>query len=162
MGLFERGRRKARGECVECGRELRMDTLTLSGEAGRHTLRLEGIPLLVCSEEGHPRRFPDMEFGERLLDGVFRMDGVTRTKVRWGKTRQVCRACGKKIAEPAGREIDVSDQLAFPDLPPFRLSISGPAAICPSCGREHVWGAEEEASLTDALADALSRGRIEP
>jgi hypothetical protein len=162
MAVFDRARRRRRRECEDCGGPLRLETVTLSGAAGRYAVTLQGIPLDACADSDHPRRFKNMEFGERLLDGVFGMEGVTRTSVRWGRTRQRCRACGARIKEPGGRDAQGEDRLAFPDLPPFAVIVEGAQAVCPSCEREHVWGAEEEPSLTDALADALERGRVRP
>ncbi len=133
-GILVRWRRGRRGECALCGETFSLGLIPqCTGVHEDVTVSFTGLPCRGCDHPGHPKRFPDIEFGERLIDAIFSVGEFPAGKQRplGGIT---CRKCGSRVQDPSRRGGAVSGELAFPGLPRCRVAITGPRSVAPDAG----------------------------
>jgi hypothetical protein len=148
--------------CDECGRPQELSTVrSLAGRQSKVEVIFRNLPTLFCGLEGHPRRFPDPDFGAYLIDAVFWRDEVPLGQPDFGRVKVKCYACGKAIHKEPVRQSEVAGLLTIGDLPEFGIRIRGPVVDCPLCGSEQLWATREVGTnVSDAMMDAFKRARL--
>ena len=154
--------KKQQPTCDECGREQDLSTIrSLSGRHGQAEVIFRNLPTLFCGLEGHPRRFPDPDFGVYLIDAVFWRDEVPLGRPGFWRVRVKCLECGKAIHKEPVRQSEVAGLLTIGDLPEFGIRIRGPVADCPLCGTEQLWATTEVGTdVSNAMVDAFKRAKL--
>lgn len=160
-GILDRWRRARRGECAQCGETLSLRVIPLcTGVCGDVTVSFTGIPCLGCDHPGHPRRLPDIEFGERLIDAIFPTGDFPA-----GKQQPLggiaCRRCGARVKSVSSFGGSAAGEFAFPGLPEFRVVITGPAVRCDGCGREQIFADREAVHrICEAMSVAFRQANL--
>lgn len=120
------------------------------------------LPCLGCSHPTHPKRLPDIEFGERLIDALFETGDFPAGKQRpFGGI--ACRRCGASFKGPAHQGGTATGELSFPGLPTFRITVSGPMARCDGCGLEQIHADRKTVNgICEAMAIAFRQTNLKP
>lgn len=158
MKWFKRRRKEEPPLCPTCGREQKLDTVSLlRGSRGQIELFFSHIPTLTCGQTGHPRRFAGKDFGARLIDAVFwKKDIPLARQGVWSKIK--CIQCGKGIGKEPTYRGEVGGLLKIQDLTPFGIRISGPLVSCPRCGSEQLAATMEvSADISNGFIEAFNR-----
>ena len=121
-----------------------------------------GLPCLGCANPGHPKRFVNLEFGERLIDALFETGEFPAGKQRpFGGIS--CRKCGTPVKSPVHRGGTVTGELAFPELTAFRITLSGPMVRCDGCGLEQIHADRETGEkICEAMSIAFRQANVNP
>lgn len=156
-------KRARRGECVACGEKLSPQTIPECGSYFQEvSITFVGLPCLGCTTPGHPRRFANMEFGERLIDAIFETGEFPA-----GKRRPLgglsCRNCGALMKTPRRQGGSVSQEFSFPGLPTFSVTVSGPMIRCSDCGMEQIFADRETGHrIGEAMTNAFRQANLNP
>lgn len=162
-GFLKRWRSARRGECAQCGEQLSPRVLPhCSAHFQEVSVAFTDLPCLGCSHPTHPKRLPDVELGERLIDALFETGDFPAGKQRpFGGI--ACRRCGASVKGPAHQGGTATGELSFPGLSTFRITVSGPMVRCEVCGLEQIHGDRETANrICEAMAAAFRRASVQP
>lgn len=151
MHWLRKRRRKEEPTCDICQRPLKLETVRLVSGAGpgwrsgvgeQVEVIFRDLPVLSCTEEGHPRRCATADFGVYAIDAVFWQGQVPLG--RPGTLARVkCCECGKNLSKEPTRFSEVAGLLNIAGLPEFGIRIKGPVATCPRCGTDQLWASRE-------------------
>lgn len=103
-----------------------------------------------------PARFSDDGFGLFILDEVFRRQSILSKLKGLLRKSHHCRKCEADLMGLKAHRRRFTLDLAYKDLPPFKLEIEMPAIPCRDCGTSNAVNEEAtEFIIGGAIATAL-------
>lgn len=161
MRWFRSRRQSEEPTCDVCRQPLKLGKVSLVSWAGREVeVVFRDLPLLVCENEGHPRRYAIADFGLYAIDAVF-----WRGQVPLGRpgamARVKCYQCGKNISKVPVQSGEVTGLLKISGVPEFGIRIKGPVATCPRCRTDQLWASREVGrAVSSAMVKAFKEAGL--
>ena len=128
-----RVRGKEPPECFGCGGALADRVLPIVlARAGSFEIDVRRLPYRGCESGCGDRRTAVPGFSRLTRDAV--LSGALPVARRAGASDWQCGRCSSRHWSPIRRLATVEGEVRLDGVPPFTLAITGPSAICGSCG----------------------------
>lgn len=150
-------------KCKECGHELQQRTVpTCSGRCHGTEVSFSGIPLLRCSEDDHPARYADPDFGHQLIEEIFWGDAIPVAHPKAGYNLR-CLKCEKPLDSNTGSPVSVSGKVNLGKLPEFGITIKALGTLCKHCRTLQIWANDDVGNeISEAILEAFNSIELTP